>query len=74
MTDKDEVLSRFESITLDDLTWAKVGAVEHRIQQVADELLEQTRPGRAQSLALTKLEEAKMWAFRAAAEDQEAAK
>lgn len=73
MTDKDEILDRFKSVELTPESWAITREFEEKIAEAVVVLLNNTRPGREQSTALTKLEEAKMWGFRTVAVDQKAA-
>lgn len=64
------ILARFRSIVLTNVSRNKAGAIEPHIENTALALIDNTSPSREQSLALTKLEEAKMWALRAIVVDQ----
>lgn len=67
---RDGILSRFRSVVLTNVSRNKASAIEHNIEATALAIVDNTSPSREQSLALTKLEEAKMWALRSIVVDQ----
>lgn len=63
-----EIECRFFSRALDDRAVLLSDRVRHELSSVARWILELTPKGREQALALTKLQEAAMWANRAIAQ------
>jgi len=59
--DKDEILRRFERQSIEPEQLRIIELMTHYFHDIAEDILEITRPNREQSLALTALEEAKYW-------------
>ncbi len=66
------ILDRFTSVQLPESAIITSAKIEPQLCNAASAILANTERSREQSLALTALEEAKMWALRAAAVDAQA--
>jgi hypothetical protein len=62
--DIDEVTDRFRHHGLSEEQIARVADLRARFTELAQEVVRGTRPSREQSLAITHLEDAAMWAIK----------
>lgn len=63
-------MSRFDYVKYDEQAQKDQAASKTAVEQVEHFITKYTKPGRAQSLALTKLEECYMWIGKAIRDDQ----
>lgn len=63
-------MSRFDYIAYDDEAARKQASFKHRCADLEDAIEANLKPGRAKSLAITKLEEVYMWIGKQIRDDQ----